>query len=334
MTTTAASAPVLIGVTADSSRAALELAADEAARRRSPLRLLHAYSAETSYPWGYGYPLPAGVLQNAEEVARANAVNVLEDAAEHVRGRHTDLAVTTTLARGSAAGTLVLASRSAGLLVVGRRAHRHPWPGSLGSVSLAVAAHAECPVLVVADAAEHSSHRLSHRSPELTELVDPSGGGAEGRADGHVVVGLEDSPECVDAVGFAFGQAASRGLPLTAVHSWWVDPSVLPIEGAWWAEVPEEDPVAVDALLAPWTDRYPEVAVQRVLARGRPAHVLLAAGENAELLVVGSRGRGGFTGLLLGSVSREILQHAPCPVAVVRAGQVPLADDLVLPVRD
>jgi nucleotide-binding universal stress UspA family protein len=334
MTTTAGSAPVLAGVTEHSSRAALEVAADEAARRGSPLRLLHAYSAETSYPWGYGYPLPAGVLQNAEEVARANAISVLEDAAEHVRGRHADLAVTTTPARGSAAGTLVLASRTAGLLVVGRRAHRHPWPGSLGSVSLAVAAHADCPVLVVADAAEHSSEGLSDRSPELAELVHPLGDGATGPAGGHVVVGLEDSPECVDAVGFAFRQAASRGLPLTAVHSWWVDPAVLPTEGAWWAEVPDEDPAVVDALLAPWMDRHPEVAVQRVLARGRPAHVLLAAGENAELLVVGSRGRGGFTGLLLGSVSREVLQHARCPVAVVRAGQVPLADDLVLPVRD
>jgi nucleotide-binding universal stress UspA family protein len=329
MTTAAAHGPVLVGVAEGSGPAALEFAAADAERRGLPLRLLHAYSAETSYPWGYGYPLPAGVLQNAEEVARANALSVLEDAAEHVRARHPDLPLTTTLARASAAASLVTASQGAATLVVGRRAQRHRWPGSLGSVSLAVAAHADCPVVVVPGSADQAADR----SPEVGEPGAASAGESR-RAAGHVLVGLEDSPECLDAVGFAFAHAAARGLVLIAVHSWWVDPSVLALtEGAAWSPVDDDDPVVVDTLLAPWASRYPQVTVQRVLARGRPADVLLDAAIGAELLVVGSRGRGGFTGLLLGSVSRHVLQHASCPVAVVRAGQVLAADDLDLPRR-
>jgi nucleotide-binding universal stress UspA family protein len=118
---------------------------------------------------------------------------------------------------------------------------------------------------------------------------------------------------------------------VTAVHAWWVDPAVLALsEGAAWSEVEEDEPVVVDALLAPWATRHPQVPVTRVVVRERPGDALVAAGVGAELLVVGSRGRGGFADLLLGSVSRDVLQHATCPVAVVRAGQLPVADDLDL----
>jgi nucleotide-binding universal stress UspA family protein len=99
-------------------------------------------------------------------------------------------------------------------------------------------------------------------------------------------------------------------------------------EGAEWAEIGAEDEVVVDAILAPWLARYPDVTVSRVVARERPSDALVEAGDGAALLVVGSRGRGGFAGLLLGSVSRQVLQHATCPVAVVRAGQLAAGDDL------
>jgi nucleotide-binding universal stress UspA family protein len=315
-TVTSRSGPVLVGISDDPGGLAVAWAAEEAARRGLPLRMLHAYSAEASYPWGYGYPLPAGVLHNAEEVARSNALRVLEDAASKVRAEHPDLAVTTTLARGSAAATLVNASAESCVLVVSRRPHKHPHLAALGSVSLAVAAHAACPVVV------------------LPHAGAAAGRPATGRTAGQVVVGIEDSPECLDAVGFAFTHAAARGVPVTAVHAWWVDPAVLALsEGAAWTELGSDEPVVVDAMLAPWVARYPGVPVTRVVARELPSDALVAAGDGAELLVVGSRGRGGFTGLLLGSVSRDVLQHATCPVAVVRAGQLPAVDDLDLTAR-
>jgi nucleotide-binding universal stress UspA family protein len=309
--------PVLVGVTATGGHAALHWAAAEALRRGVSLRILHAYSAEASYPWGYGYPLPAGVLHNAEEVARSNAMSVLQDAADHVRERFPELEPATTLARMSAAASLVTASADASTLVVGRREHRHPRLAALGSVSLAVAAHAACPVVVIP----------AEPQPDTTDV----GTAPVGRAAGQVVVGVEDSPACLDAVGFAFAQAAARGRSLTAVHAWWVDPAVLALsEGAAWTELGSEEPVVIDALLAPWATRHPQVRVTRVVVRERPGDALVAAGAGAELLVVGSRGRGGFADLLLGSVSRDVLQHATCPVAVVRAGQLPVEDDLDL----
>jgi len=312
-----AAGPVLVGVAEGGGHAALEWAAAEAGRHGLPLRVLHAYSTETSYPWGYGYPLPAGILHDVENTARANALSTLEDAAEQVRTGHPDLELTTTVARTSAAASLVAASEDASVLVVGRRAHKHPWVASLGSVSLAVAAHAACPVVVV---------------PEGEQ--DPQPLAARRRAAGRVVVGVDDTPQCLDAVGFAFAQAAARGLPLTAIHGWWVDPAVMALaEGAAWAEIGEQDHLVLDAVLAPRLVRHPDVKVSRVVVRDRPADALVEAGDGAELLVVGSRGRGGFTGLLLGSVSRQVLQHARCPVAVVRAGQLPDSDDLHVTVR-
>jgi nucleotide-binding universal stress UspA family protein len=309
-------APVLVGVEEGGEHRALRWAATEAVRSRLPLRVLHSYSTETSYPWGYGYPLPAGVLHDVESTARQNALSVLEDAAERVRAEHPDLPLTTTLARTSAAAILVTGSEDASVVVVGRRAHKHQWAASLGSVSLAVAAHAACPVVVVPE---------SEPIPDEHEQIPAR----PRRAAGQVVVGVEDSPECVDAVGFAFSHASAHGLAVTAIHGWWVDPAVMALaEGAEWAEIGEEDQVVVDAILAPWLVRYPDVKVSRVVARDRPSDALVVAGEGAQLLVVGSRGRGGFAGLLLGSVSRQVLQHARCPVAVVRAGQLPAGDDL------
>ena len=311
--------PVLVGVAEGGGHAALHWAADEAERRGVSLRILHAYSAEASYPWGYGYPLPAGVLHNAEEVARGNAMSVLQDAANHVRDHYPSLEFSTTLARMSAAASLVAASAESSTLVVGRREHRHPRLAALGSVSLAVAAHAECPVIVIPPAA----HREAGRTDGDRAAAGPAGG--------QIVVGVEDSPACLDAVGFAFAQAAARGLALTAVHAWWVDPTVLAMsEGALWTELGSDEPVVVDTLLAPWATRYPQVPVKRLMVRELPGEALVAAGAGAELLVVGSRGRGGFANLLLGSVSRDVLQHATCPVAVVRAGQLSTEDDLDL----
>ena len=85
-----------------------------------------------------------------------------------------------------------------------------------------------------------------------------------------------------------------------------------------WAEVEKEQAELLTERLAEFQEKYPEVQVKKVIARDRPVRALSEASEGAQLLVVGSHGRGGFKGMLLGSTSRALLQSAPCPMMVVR----------------
>jgi nucleotide-binding universal stress UspA family protein len=163
-----------------------------------------------------------------------------------------------------------------------------------------LAAHAECPVLV-----------------------------ARGRADpaGDVLVGVDGSPAGEPAVGFAFDEAALRGTDLTALHAW-----THPVRGEPGdllplvydaADVEAEEERLLAEALAGWRDKYLDVTVRRQLVRGHTRQALIDATEQAQLVVVGSRGRGGFTGLLLGSVSQAVLHHAACPVAIVHHTHAP-----------
>jgi nucleotide-binding universal stress UspA family protein len=136
------------------------------------------------------------------------------------------------------------------------------------------------------------------------------------------VVGIDGTPASEAAIAFAFAQASAHGADLVAVHAWTdVVPEAEYLSGAAALDFgPFEERAAeiLDERLAGWQEKYPDVHVRRQLVRDRAASVLLRHGEHARLLVVGSRGRGGFRGLLLGSTSQQLLHHATCPVAVVR----------------
>jgi nucleotide-binding universal stress UspA family protein len=122
---------------------------------------------------------------------------------------------------------------------------------------------------------------------------------------------------------FAFEAAAVRQAPLRAVHVWSdtiLDPNVTPVE--LWDSLAEEHQLLLAERLAGWAGKYPDVAVQRVVERDRPSRVLVAESAHAQLLVVGSRGRGGVAGLVLGSVSHALVHRADCPVAIVRPESV------------
>ena len=162
----------------------------------------------------------------------------------------------------------------------------------VGSIAMAVTTHGHCPVVVV-------------RGP--AQDVPP-------RQDGPVVVGVDGSPNSQAALSFAFETAALRGASLTVVHAWSDRPlRDLPMD---W-QLMQDESEALSRLLVDDRARYPDVPVEQVVVRDGPAHVLLEHARTAQLVVVGSRGRGGFRGLLLGSTSQAMIHHAACPVVVV-----------------
>jgi nucleotide-binding universal stress UspA family protein len=166
----------------------------------------------------------------------------------------------------------------------------------VGSIAVAVATHGHCPVVVVRGA-------------------DPQ---SEPRQEGPVVVGVDGSATSRTAARFAFQAAALRNAPLVAVHAW----SDLPVTTVWelttdWRTVQAQESAALDQWLADGRALCPDVHVEHVVVRDGPARLLLEHARDAQLVVVGSRGRGGFRGLLLGSTSQALIHHATCPVAVV-----------------
>lgn len=280
--------PVVVGFDAsDHADYAVEVAVQQAVRRRCPLHLVRAIGVNP-----YAEVLGERALPLDDLPWRVAAQEQLDGQAAYLRAHHPDLEITTAVRMSSAAVLLLQESREAQLLVVGARGHGG-FPGMvLGSVGAQVAAHAACPVLVT----------------------------RPGTLDGPVVLGIDGSASCERAVGFAFEEAAERGVRVIALHTyepWAYDASAgitMDIE----AYDPVEERALVSEALAGWGEKYPEVPVETVIERRHPATGLIAAAAPAQLLVVGSRGLGGFRGLLLGSVSRAVLHHAPCTVAVVR----------------
>jgi nucleotide-binding universal stress UspA family protein len=287
----------------DASVAALDWAATEAVARKLPLRIVHAWAAPLP-------PLAMGLdSYTADEAVTDLQVRaVLDEAVGYVRKTAPTLEVVTSLVCEAPPSALVDIAHQddVELVVVGRRGLGRFAELVVGSTSLHVATHGGRPVVVVP---------LPTR-PE-TPVVGPEGS--------RVVVGVDGSPASVDAVGFAFDWAELHGVGLTAIHAWHSDyyDAASGKGGAIPAHVQvdlfEGDELRVlSEALAGWREKYPEVDVRQLVVHGHPAETLMVASVGAGLVVVGSRGRGGFRSLLLGSVSHAVLHHAHCPVAVVR----------------
>jgi nucleotide-binding universal stress UspA family protein len=300
-TTDAAGRPGQVVVGVDGSDASLRAAlwaAERAAggngHHRVPLRLVHSYFQPYLY-----YP-PFAVSTTVDNELLATARRELDAVTAAVRSARPDVEVHSVMRTGHPVTTLLAESADARMLVLGARG-RHGFEALLlGSVVTPVVSHARCPVAVV--------RPIAHD-----------------RADGPVVVGVDGSPVSEAALALAFDEASARRTGLVAVHAWsdraeeWMFPVVFDADGLHVAE--EDERRLLAERLAGWQEKYPDVAVERAVVRQRPAPALLERAAGAQLLVVGSRGRGGFTGLLLGSTSQAVLHHAPCPVIVVRAGQ-------------
>jgi nucleotide-binding universal stress UspA family protein len=133
-----------------------------------------------------------------------------------------------------------------------------------------------------------------------------------------VLVGVDGSPASDAAIAFAYRAAAQRGVPLVAVHTWQdfpIEPAVWPLID--WDDVETEARETLAKQMIGWGAQCPDVSTRQVVTMDRPAQTLLELSAEAQLVVVGSRGRGGVDGMALGSVGHAVIHHAQCPVAVV-----------------
>ncbi|GAA3501628.1 universal stress protein [Streptomyces prasinosporus] len=287
---------VVVGVDGSAAGlAAVEVAAEEARVRSAGLRVVHAFLWPAMH-----VPLGASPLGPAEGGLRASTERLVSEAVERAGAVAPDVEVSRAVVTGEPLTVLEAQSRSAELVVVGSRGMGGFVGLLVGSTSVHLAAHGRCPVLVV-------------REPAVP--------------DGPVVVGVDGSASGAKAVGFAFAEAALHGTDLVALHAWtgWNAPLPAPQdERTPYANEPGAPATGEERLLsetlAGHQERYPGVRVRREVVHGGTREALIEASRTARLLVVGARGRGGFAGLVLGSVSQAMLHHAHCPVAVVRGG--------------
>ncbi|WP_326561686.1 universal stress protein [Micromonospora sp. NBC_01796] len=283
--------PILVGYDGSPSAwAALAWAVDEAARAHRSVLL--AYSFEW---FNVTAPVVPEVANWSDLTARRDAQAMVVAAAAEAAKSRADVAVSAVLLDGPPAVALAEQSRQAALLVVGNRGHGGFADLLVGSTSVAVAAHAHCPVVVV-------------RGVE----PDPEDSGR------RIVVGFDGSQCSLLALGYAFDLAMEWEVPLHVIAAWTPPPPQYVPVAYNPVAVTNAERAALDDLLVNWRQKHPEVAVTTEVVADTPGRALVNASRNAQLVVVGSRGHGGFGGLLLGSVSQQLLHHSRCPVAVVR----------------
>jgi nucleotide-binding universal stress UspA family protein len=299
--TSNAHSPVVVGMdgSEEATRAA-DYGAWEAKRRGVSLRLVFAH--QPTPMWG-----PSILIADDYAWVRDWVREILIKAEKEVTAAHPDIEVQTAVVSGGAAAALVEESREASLVVIGTRA-RGGMAGHLsGSVAAQVAAHAHTPVIVL--------------RPDGPAEAAPQPGGL-------ILVGLDGSPESEQAMAFAVEEAVARNAVIEAVYVWNLlevrDIGPIIPDGY---DTTEEEEKALRLLTEAtegWSDRYPDLVIDRRLVHGLDAADMLAReSADVDLIVVGSRGHGGFLGLRLGSTVDSLIRHAGAPIAVVRGERTP-----------
>ncbi len=286
--------PIVVGV--DGSEVAEEVAqwaAREADLRDRELLLIHAFTlpGAAGYPDFDSYPAdPRATLQDECEAMLGRVAADLHD-------RYPKLRIRTEVVYERPVVALRAASAGALLTVVGSGNESRFNGVLLGSVALAVASSNPAPVAVVHR--DHAQH-----------------------TNGPVVVGVDSGGTSDAAVAFAFQSASVHGAELVALHAW----HDVFVPGSHRLQSPLVDPDRIEQAeravlaegIAGWADKYPDVTVRQVLVEGRAVPNLLDYAQQAQLVVVGSHGHGGFAGMLLGSTSHSMIIHSAAPVVVVR----------------
>ena len=295
---------IVVGVDGSpSSTVAVEWAALEAEMHNVPLKLVNVVPPLVAAAEGWSdISVPIDYSRFQDDQARQiidEAHKVAVEAASPDRAPH----VTSEVLHAPIVPTLVDLSKQADLVVVGCRGHGAVANTLLGSASSGLVHHAHCPVAVI-----HDEDPLTTRPPTAP-----------------VVVGIDGSPTSELATEIAFDEASRRGVGLVAVHAWsdmgpldFPSMNWAPIE---WRNIRDQEEEVLAERLCGWQDRFPDVVVHKVVVSDFPAPRLLEQAQTAQLLVVGSHGRGGFPGMLLGSVSRTVVNSAQIPVIVARLPQ-------------
>ena len=282
--TTRRDKPVVVGVDGSAhALSAVRWAAAEAALHRAPLHLVYAI--------GTGWDLGRiGEIRVHNHQYRQEGIAALAEAEQQARqtaGLNT-LDIATELAWPSPVSVLVKRSHAARLLVLGTRRMDAFDRAVLGSVSAVLVRRAGCPVIVIPPC-----HTPARSHP--------------------ILVGVDGSAASVRAVDIAFEQAAAREVDLIALMAW--TRTDHPETGH---SAAQQAQATLSASLAGYTERHPQVTVHRILTDGDPATRILDASTDAQMIIVGSRGRSALTGFALGSVCRAVLDHASVPVLVAR----------------
>lgn len=285
--------PIVVGTDGSKhAESAVRWAAQHASRHGAPLLIATAASAPVAY--GMGGHLP----QDFFDALKEEGARIVDAATAVAKEEAPDVDVSAEVFVDATGPALLELSEKAAVIVVGTRGLSGIASAFMGSVSSLIARHSACPVVVVRSAS------------------------ADGTlpASGPVVIGLDGSENSVPALEAAMKEASLRDATLIAVHAW----SDLPMStmdpvaqvGALYDEATIADTVVAERL-AGWSEQYPDVNVEHRVVMDRPEVAIVEAAKGAQLVVVGSRGRGGITGLLLGSTSIKVLRHAECPVMVV-----------------
>jgi nucleotide-binding universal stress UspA family protein len=274
------------------SNAATCWAARDAALRNIPLTVVSVVTTPTAIYPPVPYPDSLGVwLEDKGRKAAARAVKIAEDAMPTDR----KVAIKSEIVFATPAEALVKMSDEAEMIVVGSSGKGMLVRGFLGSVSSSVVRHANCPVAVIRD--------------EDPLMPDPQ--------HAPVLVGIDGSPASELATEIAFDEASRRGVDLIALHAW-SDMPILELPGLEFSALLSEEERSLSESLAGWRERYPDVTVHLVIACDQPARELIEKSESAQLVVVGSHGRGGLSRMMLGSVSNTVVHAVRMPVIVAR----------------
>ncbi|MDH6121376.1 universal stress protein [Kitasatospora sp. GAS204B] len=279
------------------STAATDWAAREARRRGLPLELIQAWPGSPSRPLGTG---------QAERWGRQR----LADQADAIRARFPELDVRAAYVPDDPVAVLEAAADRATMLVLGSRGLGTLRGFVVGSVSQQVLGRANCPVVLVrAEPAAAAPGRQADEPP-------PAATGEPG-----VTVGLDLEHPYEKALAFAFEAASLHRVPLTAVRVWEPPPGSEYLTFGAIASMDEEleadERRRLDAALAPWRERYPDLPAATELLRGHAGIALVEAAAHAGLLVIGARHRSSPLGAHLGPVAHAVIHHVRCPVAVV-----------------
>lgn len=284
---------VLVGVDGSpASQNAVAWAAREAALHGMPLTLVHVLMPPAMMTWPE-VAIPQG-FQQWQEVEGHHLIREATAIAEDVT-RAAPIRIDSETVTGSAVASLADMSKEAHLVVVGSHG-RGRVQRLLGSVASGLAQHGLCPVGVIHD----DNRPLSEAS-----------------AAAPVVVGIDGSPFSESATAIAFDEASRRGVELLAVHACcdWEGGQNFDTD---WSTVEQRGREVLAERLAGWQEQFPDVTVRRVVVADRAAEHLVEESKQAQLVVVGSHGRGGFAGMLLGSASSAVVQSARIPVIVAR----------------